>query len=50
VDADARNFDIGVGSDAIDRADPASGRSYDIHREERGVGADADLGADEYVP
>jgi hypothetical protein len=50
VDTAARNFDIGAASDAIDRGDPESGRSLDIHGEPRGEGELADLGADEYVP
>ena len=50
VDPAAGNFDIGNASDAIDRGDPESGPTLDIHRERRGEGELADLGADEYVP
>ena len=49
IDAAAGNFDIGPASDAIDRGDPESGPTLDIHRDERGEGALADLGADEHV-
>ena len=43
------DYDIGAGSDAIDRGDPAGIHGGDIHGDPRGEGADADLGADEYV-